>query len=185
MDEPDQHEVKGGEEEVELGAGSIICGSAGSCFICSHPDSPLCPSCQQVPRNYHFPSFLSHLNHRHQLISCVAIEITIIIIFVFRQVHVCDIHSSTHRPGSACLPFKVSRSVIMIIMVIIFLINITTIIINRIDGVGRVVLANRTVKAGEVVLEEDALVRVDDHLVVHDHLLVIVMMIKMILTMQR
>ena len=47
------------------------------------------------------------------------------------------------------------------------------------------VLANRTVKAGEVVLEEDALVRVDDHLVVHDHLLVIVMMIKMILTMQR
>ena len=129
MDEPDQHEVKGGEEEVELGAGSIICGSAGSCFICSHPDSPLCPSCQPVPRNYHFPSFLSHLNHRHQLISCVAIEITIIIIFVFRQVHVCDIHSSTHRPGSACLPFKVSRSVIMIIMVIIFLINITTIII--------------------------------------------------------
>ena len=59
-EEEKEKKKKEEEEEVKLELGFISSGGgSGSCFICSNPDSPLCPWCQKVPTNYHFPFFLA------------------------------------------------------------------------------------------------------------------------------
>ena len=74
---PDQAEVKEGEQKCEEGvklgqeAGFISpcftpAASSGPCFICSTPDSPLCPDCEKVPTNYHFSTFLESHHHHSQ-----------------------------------------------------------------------------------------------------------------------
>ena len=74
---PDQAEVKGEEQKCEEGvnlgqeAGFISpcfipAASSGPCFICSAPDSPLCPDCEKVPTNYHFSTFLESHHHHSQ-----------------------------------------------------------------------------------------------------------------------
>ena len=55
----EEEKEKKEEEEVKLELGFISGAGSGTCFICSNPDSPLCPWCQQVGTNYHFPSFLA------------------------------------------------------------------------------------------------------------------------------
>ena len=74
---PDQAEVEAGEQKCEEG---VKCGqeagfispcfipaaSSGPCFICSAPDSPLCPDCEKVPTNYHFSTFLESHHHHSQ-----------------------------------------------------------------------------------------------------------------------
>ena len=73
----DQAEVKAGEQKCEEGvklgqeAGFISpcfipAASSGPCFICSAPDSPLCPDCEKVPTNYHFSTFLESHHHHIQ-----------------------------------------------------------------------------------------------------------------------
>ena len=68
-----QEEEQKCEEGVNLGqeAGFISpcfipAASSGPCFICSTPDSPLCPDCEKVPTNYHFSTFLESHHHHIQ-----------------------------------------------------------------------------------------------------------------------
>ena len=77
MGSSDQAEVKEEEQKCEEGvklgqeAGFISpcfipAASSGPCFICSTPDSPLCPDCEKVPTNYHFSTFLESHHHHSQ-----------------------------------------------------------------------------------------------------------------------
>ena len=201
----DQAEVKEEEQKCEEGVKSgqeagfispcfIPAASSGPCFICSTPDSPLCPDCEKVPTNYNFSTFLEshhhhsqcqfdqhyqHYNRHHWVRRILFINTQFVfhpchssqaaksksttkVLFVKTHPGVC-LWCSQNNPSSSFSLSTIWRFQVHHFHPHPFSPHLHDVAKNvfiefRIDGVGRVVLASRTIRPGEVVLEEQALV---------------------------